>query len=223
MADLNTEKLNQEINKITATGKDALALKLDVSDPDSWQKVVEGTIKQFGKIDILVNVAGISNFKDIFQTSVSDWNKIISVDAKGTFLGMKTVAPKMKTNGKGSIVNTSSLAALVAGYGAGDSIAYTAAKGAVSSMTRQAAYKFSKDHIRVNAVCPGPIFTPISMQYGLKSRENEGKIYKNHVMLPPYVGEPKDIAYAFLYFASDESKFVTAESLNVDGGWAENA
>ena len=111
-ADLNTDNLNKEINKITETGKDALAERLDVSDADSWQKVVDDTIKQFGKIDILVNVAGISNFKDIFQTKISDWNKIISVDATGTFLGMKTVAPKMQKNGKGSIVNTASVAAL---------------------------------------------------------------------------------------------------------------
>jgi len=219
--DVTTGALEQVVAGIVADGGDAIAVTLDVSKPEAWQAAVDKTIERYGKIDILINNAGIHTAKGLLECDMDNWNKVISINAAGVWLGMKTVIPHMQANGGGSIVNTSSIAALIGGPDAdANDVAYSASKGAVRAMTKHAAQFFAKDDIRVNSIHPGGIFTGMARAAtGFTTREQMGALFQGQAaVLKPYVGEPLDIAYAYLYLASDESKFVTGEELVVDGG-----
>ncbi len=214
--------LQERVNEIVANGGEAIALKLDVSSPESWKAVVDATISKYGKIDILVNNAGIHIAKGILEAELDDWEKVMSINSTGVWLGMKSVIPHMQKNGQGSIVNTASIAAIIGGISDGHGAAYSASKGAVRALTKHAAQWFAKDQIRVNSVHPGAIFTGMVEKAGIKSQVEMGTHYKNLAPLSPHAGESMDIANAYLYLASDESKFVTGIELTVDGGWISN-
>ncbi|GAK39217.1 SDR family NAD(P)-dependent oxidoreductase [Paenibacillus shunpengii] len=220
--DVVQDVLQEKVNEIIASGGDAVALKLDVSNPESWNVVVEETIAKYGKIDILVNNAGIHIAKGILDAEVTDWNKVMDINTSGVWLGMKAVIPHMQKNGKGSIVNTSSIAGIIGGIADAQGAAYSASKGAVRSLTKHAAQWFGKDNIRVNSVHPGAIFTGMVEKAGIKSQVEMGENYKNLAPLPPHAGEAMDIAHAYLFLASDEAKFITGVELPVDGGWTSN-
>ncbi|MFC4323715.1 SDR family NAD(P)-dependent oxidoreductase [Litchfieldia salsa] len=200
---------------------DILALELDVTSEEQWRIARERVIKEFGKIDILINNAGVSVHKSLLEEDLEGWNKAISINLTSVWLGMKTVIPYMQQNGKGSVVNCVSLAALVGGADSG-AAAYSAAKGGVRSLTKHAAINFAKDKIRVNSVFPGAILTGAVRKHGVTSQEQLGKAFQNIIPLPPHAGEESDIANAYLFLASDESKFITGEELVVDGGWSSN-
>ena len=223
LTDVVENKLNKAAKEIEDAGGKATAIKLDVTDPAGWKNVADRTVELYGKIDILVNNAGIHVAKGIVDTDMETWNKVMNIDSTSVWLGMKTVIPFMQKNGGGSIVNTSSIGALVGGTATGFSAAYSAAKGAVRSLTKFAAQEFGKDYIRVNSVHPGSTFTGMAEEAGLKSKEEMGQAYEGKAALPPYVADAADIGYAYLYLASDESKFVTGEELVVDGGWTTNS
>lgn len=216
--DLQFEDLKKGVKEITEKGGTAVALEHDVSKVEDWHKVINETLETFEKIDILVNNAGIFVPKGILETDLELWNKIIRVNATSQFLGMKAVIPHMQQNGKGSIINISSIAALLGGDADGGGAAYSASKGAVRSITKHAAQRFAKDQIRVNSIHPGAIYTGMveSENY---SYEDAARDMKANVPLSPYIGEPKDIAYGALYLASDESRYVTGIELVIDGGW----
>ena len=218
LTDISEEALNNAAQEIEATGGDVLALTLDVSSPESWQRVVAEVVAKWGTIDILVNNAGIALAKGLLETELDEWNKVFAINTTGTWLGMKNVIPVMQTAGKGSIVNVSSLAAIISGAADGGGAAYSGSKGAVRSLTKHAANYFGKDSIRVNSVHPGPVFTGMAISMG-RTRESAQAANEALVPLPPHLGEPLDIAYGMLYLASDEAKFVTGEELIVDGGW----
>ncbi|MBN2981018.1 SDR family NAD(P)-dependent oxidoreductase [Cohnella algarum] len=220
--DVAVEALQQRVNEIVANGGEAIALRLDVSSPESWNSVVEETVAKYGKIDILINNAGIHIAKGVLDADVPDWNKVMDINTTGVWLGMKAVIPHMQKNGKGSIVNTSSIAAIIGGMADAQGAAYSASKGAVRSLTKHTAQWFAKDNIRVNSVHPGAVFTGMVEKAGIKSQAEMGEHYKNHAPLPPHAGEPMDIANAYLFLASDESKFITGIELPVDGGWISN-
>jgi NAD(P)-dependent dehydrogenase (short-subunit alcohol dehydrogenase family) len=198
---------------------DIAALPLDVSSEEQWKAVCEHAIDTFGKIDILINNAGVSFHKTLLEEDLEGWNKTIALNLTSVWLGMKSVIPYMQKNGKGSIVNCVSLSAIV---GAADNgaAAYCAAKGGVRSLSKHAAVNFAKDNIRVNSVYPGAIFTGAARKHGVTSQEQLGQAFTSLIPLPPHAGEAYDIANAYLYLASDESKFVTGEELIVDGGWS---
>ncbi|MGH2318604.1 SDR family NAD(P)-dependent oxidoreductase [Planococcus sp. SE5232] len=217
--DVVTDALEEKVNEIKLNGGEAIALRLDVSQPDSWKEVIEKTIETYGKIDILVNNAGIHIAKGILEAEMDDWNKVMAINSTGVWLGMQAVIPHMQKNGGGSIVNTSSIAAILGGMGDGHGAAYSASKGAVRALTKHAAQWFGKDNIRVNSVHPGAIYTGMVEKAGIKSREEMGTNYEGRSALPPYAGEALDIANAYLYLASDESKYVTGLEMVVDGGW----
>ena len=213
--DVQAELLESEMNALNA-GNNILAMPLDVSSEEGWKIVVQRTMEQFGKIDILVNNAGIVIHKGILETELKDWNKVLSINTTGTFLGIREVIPHMQTNGGGSIVNMSSIAALISGEsGDAGAAAYSASKGAVRSFTKHVAQHFAKYNIRSNSIHPGPIYTPIMKNVGV-DLETAKKL--GNVPLPPHIGEPDDIAYGALYLASDEAKFVTGDELVIDGG-----
>jgi len=217
--DVQLELLQKEVSAIKDSGgEDIIAMELDVRSPESWKAVVDKTIQKFGKIDILVNNAGIHIAKGILESEVEDWDKVMAINTTGVFLGMKSVIPYMQKNGQGSIINISSIAALVGGASDGGGAAYSASKGAVRSLTKHAAQNFAKDKIRVNSIHPGAIYTPLMEKTGI-SHEGAVEHFKNDYPLPPHVGAPEDIAYGVLYLASDESRFVTGEELVIDGGF----
>ncbi|MHB8628826.1 MAG: SDR family NAD(P)-dependent oxidoreductase [Aggregatilineales bacterium] len=217
--DIVFDILKNEVKAITDNGGDAIALKLDVASPESWKSVVEQTIGTYGKIDILVNNAGIFVPKGILEEELDGWNKLMSINCTGMWLGMKAVIPYMQQNGKGSIINCSSVAGIIGGAADAGGAAYSASKGAVRAMTKHAAQWFAKDNIRVNSVHPGAVFTGITRAAGIATREELGRLFRSETPLAPHAGEPLDIAYGYLYLASDESKFVTGEELIIDGGW----
>lgn len=217
--DVVFDVLEKEVAQIVKDGGDVIALRLDVSSEESWKDIIDKTIQRYGKIDILVNNAGIHVPKGILEETLDGWNKLMSINCTGVWLGMKMVIPHMQKNGKGSIINCSSVAGIIGGDADGHGAAYSASKGAVRSMSKHAAQHFAKDNIRVNSVHPGAIFTGMTRGLGIQSLEAMAQYDNGNTPLPPHTGEPMDIAYGYLYLASDESKFVTGEELVIDGGW----
>ncbi|MBU8918612.1 glucose 1-dehydrogenase [Bacillus sp. FJAT-29953] len=209
--DIKEDALTEVINKIKADGGDAIGLKHNVASEEEWKHVIEETINHYGKIDILVNNAGIATPKTIATMGMDEWDKVMDVNLSGCVLGMKYVIPEMKNAGGGSLINISSIGGIV---GMAGTSPYTAAKGALRSLTKAAAVEFSKDKIRVNSVHPGIIETPMT-----KESFNEALQYYQTFTQLPYFGKPEDVAYGVLYLASDEARFVTGSELVIDGGW----
>ncbi|MGO3885439.1 MAG: SDR family NAD(P)-dependent oxidoreductase [Mycetocola sp.] len=216
--DVATDAVREVADAIVAEGGQASAYALDVASPESWASVVDATVEEFGTVDILVNNAGIHIAKGILEAELDDWNRVMAVNTTGVWLGMKSVIPHMQRAGSGSIVNVSSIAAIVGGESDAGGAAYSASKGAVRSLTKHAAQWFAADGIRVNSVHPGSVFTGMAAQAGF-TKETMGEQLGANVPLPPHVGDPSDIAYGMLYLASDEAKYVTGEELVIDGGW----
>lgn len=216
------EALQARVDEINADGGDAIALKLDVSDEVSWKDVVAKAVEQYGTVNVLVNNAGIHMPKGVLDAELDDWNKVMAINTTGVWLGMKHVIPHMQEAGGGSIINTSSIAGIVGGVPDAGGAAYSASKGAVRSLTKHVAQWFGKDNIRANSVHPGSIYTGMVEKAGIKSQEEMGSNYKDLVPLAPHAGEAMDIANAYLYLASDESKYVTGTEHVVDGGWISN-
>ncbi|MWV43203.1 glucose 1-dehydrogenase [Paenibacillus sp. HJL G12] len=209
--DLNENVLNEVIQEITNNGGEAIGLKQNVASEEEWKHVVEETVKQYGKVDILVNNAGVSSTMTIANLEMEQWNKVLDINLNGCMLGMKYAIPEMQKNGSGSVINISSIGGIV---GMAGSSAYTAAKGALRSISKAAAVEFSKESIRVNSVHPGIIETPMTAP----SFKDATPFYKTFTQLP-YFGKPEDVAYGVLFLASDESRFMTGAELVIDGGW----
>ncbi len=187
--------------------------RTDVSDEDSVAAAIAVAHSEFGQLDIVFNNAGVGGaFGEITDLTVEDWDYTFAVLVRGVFLGMKYGARQMKSQGwGGSIINTASVAGLTGG---GGPLCYSAAKAAVVNLTRAASFELAPHRIRVNAICPGGILTPLVHQ---------GKVVKGTAHLAtfqpwPDIGMPENIAGAALFLASEDSTFVTGEALVVDGG-----
>jgi NAD(P)-dependent dehydrogenase (short-subunit alcohol dehydrogenase family) len=204
-------KLEAEIN---ATGGEALFVRLDVTREADWQKAVEATLNRFGKLDVLVNNAGISGRGRVEDTAVEEWDRVMEVNAKGVFLGTKVAIPAMRKGGGGSIINISSQLGLVGTDHS--SPQYQASKGAVRLLTKATAIQYAKEGIRANSVHPGPIVTP--MTEAARADPERYQLMLSRIPLGCY-GQPEDVAYGVLYLASDESRWVTGSELVIDGGW----
>ena len=201
-------KLEAEIND---SGGKALFVRLDVTNESEWRSAIESAVRTFGKLDVLVNNAAIIRTERVLETTVQIWDDVMSVNAKGVFLGTKSAIPEMRKVGGGSIVNISSGAGIT---GSQQNAAYHASKGAVRIFTKAAAIQYAKDNIRVNSVHPGPIETAM-----LSAARSEEAIRERLVDTPlGRVGRPEEVAYGVLYLASDESSFVTGSELVIDGG-----
>lgn len=217
-ADISVTALGTEVEAIVAKGGSAVAAELDVSSPDAWKSVIDQTLAEYGRIDILINNAGIHRREGILEAELDDWNLVLSVNLTSVWLGMKAVIPEMQKQGGGSIVNISSIAGIVGGLSDAGGAAYSASKGGVRSLTKHAAQWFAKDSIRVNSIHPGSVFTGMAAAAG-KTKESMAAAYGDNIPLPPHIGEPEDIAHGMLYLASDEAKYITGEELIIDGGW----
>jgi len=199
-------------------GPPHLFAALDVTDEAGWARVVDDTVRAFGRLDILVNGAGVGVVADLEHTTLAQWRFVNAVNSDGVFLGCREAFRAMRAAGGGSIVNISSVAGLV---GDGDLAAYCASKGAVRLLTKSVALSGARRgaNIRCNSVHPGFIATPmvdaLAAGYPDPAAARERLANANPVRR---IGEPDDVAHLVLYLASDESKFVTGAELVVDGG-----
>ena len=193
---------------------------LDVSQEDDWRRAVAETLRLYGKLNVLVNNAGITLGHDIEETTLDEWNHLMAINATGVFLGMKHAIAAMKANGEQcSIINRSSIDGQVGEAGL---FAYCASKGAVTVMTKSAALATgAKGYtIRVNSVHPGYVHTPLTRKdrdFGLTPEAYFEKVGAQHPI--GFIGQPIDIALLDLYLASDESRWVTGAEFTIDGGW----
>ena len=211
---LEKEGQRPEAEIIDSGGK-GIFIHLDVASEKSWEKAISTTIDKFGKLNILVNNAGVSGRALIEDTSVEEWDRIMDVNAKGTFLGTKAALPELKKADGASIINISSQLGIV-GSDLGVSAAYQASKGAVRLLTKATALEYASEGIRCNSVHPAPVNTELTAV----SRENPEVFAKTKSNIPMgRFAEPMEIAKAVLYLASDESSFMTGSELVVDGGW----
>lgn len=210
--DRQEEKLKLWVDKAKAEGLKIESIKHDVTSESDWQQVIDKALTLYGRIDILVNNAGVfPGFTDCEQTTKELWDNVIAINLTGPFLGCKLCIPHIRKAGGGAIVNIASIAGLVGGNG----VAYTASKGGLRLLTKDLAVTFAKDKIRVNAICPGAVLTPMTEE--LLANPDMKETIKN--MSPQgRVADPMEIAWGVLYLASDESSFVTGADLAIDGG-----
>ncbi len=207
------------VNEICLTGGTAGYWHLDVSNEQEVQDVTRMVKTKFGPISVLVNNAAVSGVtKPTHEISAEEWEDLMNINVKGVFFCTKHVLPQMIDAGTGSVINLSSIYGIM---GASDIPLYHASKGAVRSMSRADAMIYASKGIRVNSVQPGFIWTPFVQNY-LKTHGNIEAGRKAFDALNPLgnVGEPDDIAYGVIYFASEESKFVTGTELIIDGGYS---
>jgi 3(or 17)beta-hydroxysteroid dehydrogenase len=214
VADVLEAEGKQVADKIAAAGGQARFVKLDVTSEAEWEAAVKAAVSAFGKLDVLVNNAGISGTYDADMLSSAAWDKVMSINAKGVFLGMKHVIPLMKQAGGGAIVNISSISGFVGQDGV--HMAYNASKGAVRIMTKTAAVQFAPDGIRVNSVHPG--FMP-PMRTSKTSADPEWRAKMLAAVPMKRAGRVEEVAYAVLFLASDEASYITGTELVVDGGY----
>lgn len=211
IGDIQSEKARAVVTAIESEGGAAAFIHLDVTDTKSWDSAVADAVARFGGLTTLVNNAGIFHAGGIVDESKDGWDRMIAINQTGVFLGMKAAAPALLASGNAAIVNVSSLYGLI---GSPSAISYHASKAAVRIMGKAGALEFAKRGIRVNTIFPGQIKTPI---LGDISPEQDQAIKASIPM--GIVGDPMDVAYASLYLASDEAKYVSGAELWVDGAW----
>jgi NAD(P)-dependent dehydrogenase (short-subunit alcohol dehydrogenase family) len=197
-----------------ATGGEFVAA--DVSDEDQVRELFDGVAARHGRVDVAFNNAGISPPEDdsILTTSLDAWRRVQEINLTSVYLCCKYALPHMQRQGKGSIINTASFVAILGA--ATSQISYTASKGGVLALSRELGVQFARDGIRVNALCPGPINTPLLQELFAKDPERAARRLV-HVPMGRF-GEPEEIAAAVAFLASDDSSFVTASQFLVDGG-----
>ena len=206
----------ETVDLIRADGGEATFVKVDVSKEADAKAMVDHAVATYGRLDCLYNNAGVMPEADhsVIDTEVDVWDQVMAVNVRGVFLGCKYAIPAMEASGGGSIVNIASFVALLGCSVPQD--AYTASKGAVLSLTRSLAVQFGPSGIRTNAICPGPVETPLLMELFAKDPAKAARRYV-HIPMGRF-GRPEEIADAVVFLASDESSFVTATTFLVDGG-----
>lgn len=215
VTDVNEAQGLETAQLILDTGGIAVFHQHDVASAADWARVVEASIDQFGRVDVLVNNAGVLTLAMLEKTDETIWDWHMNVNAKSVFLGCKHILPAMKLSKAGSIVNISSLYALV---GAPDAIAYSASKGAVRAFSRAAATELHTYGIRVNAVFPGVISTPMTAPVLTGDPAIAKEILGTTIL--ERAAKPEEVSSAVLFLASDESSFMTGSEIVVDGGFS---
>ncbi len=214
VADLLEDDGRRVAAEIVAANGAAVFHRLDVSSETEWKAAIEATLAAYGRLDILVNDAGLSGsaVEDLFDTAA--WDQLMAVNARGVFLGMKFAIPIMKAQGGGSIVNISSISGITGQHGV--HVAYNASKGAVRTLTKAAAVQHGADNIRVNSVHPG-LMPPMRSSGRTADPEVRAKMLRQVPM--GRAGRAEEVANAVLFLASDEASYITGAELCVDGGY----
>ena len=217
IADVLEDEGRQTEAEINETGGDAIFVRLDVTQQSEWDAAVARAIQEFGKLDIVVNNAGIAMVNSIEDTSVEAWDRVMDINAKGVFFGTKAAIAQMKAQGTGgSIINISSVSGII-GQNSVNAV-YNASKGAVRIFSTSAAVQHAAEGIRVNTIHPGPIETPMTAA-GRANAERLGEytVAENNPM--GRYGKPEEVAHGALFLASDESSYVTGSEIVIDGGF----
>jgi len=210
VADVNLEKAAETAKEVEATGRGAMAVNVDVTRLGDVENMVESAIGRFGRIDILINNAGIARDKLILRMTEEDWDAVLDVNLKGTFNCTKAIIKHMSKQRSGKIVN---IASVVGEMGNAGQANYSASKAGVIGLTKTIAREFSQRGINVNAIAPGYIQTPMTDVLPDKAKEELKR------MIPmERLGQPEDVAYAVLFLVSEGSSYVTGQVLNVNGG-----
>ncbi len=215
IAEINLENANKISQEIDSSGGKSTVAKINVSDPISFERLINEVVSNEGRIDVLVNNAGIGNEKMVktAEHTLEDWDKVIAVNQSGVFYGMKYAIQQMLKQGHGNIVNVASLAGLKA---SGKNLAYSASKFAVVGMTKSAALEYARKNIRINCVCPG--YTHSALLDGVfEANEKMREQFLNYIPMRRY-GKPEEIAEAIIWLASDKTGFITGQSITLDGG-----
>jgi NAD(P)-dependent dehydrogenase (short-subunit alcohol dehydrogenase family) len=216
VADVTEPAARSVVDELKATGADAVAVVADVSKEADAKRMVDETVAAYGRVDVLYNNAGIMPEADhsVIDTAVDDWDRVMAVNVRGVFLGCKYAIPKMLEQGSGSVINISSFVALIGCSNPQD--AYTASKGAVLALTKSLAVQFAPGGVRTNAICPGPVETPLLMDWLVKDEEAKRiRLARNPT---GRFGKPEEIVSMAIYLASDESKWTNGAAMVVDGG-----
>jgi NAD(P)-dependent dehydrogenase (short-subunit alcohol dehydrogenase family) len=210
VCDIDDVRGAQVVDSIRASGGRAIYVHLDVSDEAQWEVAVAAVLAEFGRIDVLVNNAGIPDWEPLEEESLATYMRTIEVNQVGTWLGMKHCAAALKASGAGAVVNISSIFGVSGGFG-GVSPGYHSSKGAVRTLTKTAALGWAKDNVRVNSIHPGVIVTPLI----------DGMDRAGLLAITPLgrLGEPEEVAEAIAFLAGPASSFITGAELNVDGGF----
>jgi NAD(P)-dependent dehydrogenase (short-subunit alcohol dehydrogenase family) len=215
VADVDTDAVRDTAESITDAGGQVMAVAVDVADEWQVADMVAGAVGTFGGLHVLFNNAGIFPGDDggVLDTPPATWDRVMQVNLKGVWLGCRAAVPAMIDSGGGSIVNVASFVALMGAATA--QVAYTASKGGVLAFTRELAVEYARRGIRANAVCPGPIETPLLAELLSDPVRRQRRLV--HIPMGR-LGRPEEIARAALFLASDESSFMTGSALVVDGG-----
>ncbi|MEU3627049.1 3-oxoacyl-ACP reductase [Amycolatopsis coloradensis] len=208
--------ISAEAGKAAADEVGGLFVRADVTDAEQVETLFQTTVDTFGSVDVAFNNAGISPPEDdsILTTGIDAWEKVQKVNLTSVYLCCKAVLPQMRRQGKGSIINTASFVAVLGA--ATSQISYTASKGGVLAMSRELGVQFARENIRVNALCPGPVNTPLLKELFAKDPERAARRLV-HVPVGRFA-EPEEIAGAVAFLASDDASFITASQFLVDGG-----
>jgi NAD(P)-dependent dehydrogenase (short-subunit alcohol dehydrogenase family) len=215
VADLNSQAGEATISEIAAAGGRAVFQHTDVSSESDIKSMIERAVKEFGRLDITYNNAGIGGATGrLDEITAADWDKTFAILTRAVFLGIKYSIEPMRKAGGGSIISTASVAGL---KGVAGLHAYSAAKAAVVNLTESAAIELGHDRIRVNCICPGGIVTPLVYR-GMRGGEEEARKNMARTQPIPRAGRPEDIAAMALFLASDEAEWITGTAMVVDGG-----
>jgi NAD(P)-dependent dehydrogenase (short-subunit alcohol dehydrogenase family) len=214
--DVTEEMAESAATDVRDGGGQATAVAADVSREDQARRMVDHAVATYGRVDVLYNNAGIMPAADhsVIDTDVETWDKVMAVNVRGVFLGCKYAIPRMVEGGAGSIINVASFVAILGCSVPQD--AYTASKGAVLALTRSLAVQFAPQGVRSNAISPGPIETPLLMDWLVKDEEAKRiRLARNPT---GRFGKPEEIVYAAMYLASDESRWTNGANFVIDGG-----
>ena len=209
LADVERPRLDEVVEALVAKGISVVARRVDVAVAEQVDELVEFAITSFGRLDVVINNAGISLFGHVTEITPEQWHRVMSVDVDSVFYASRAALPHLITT-RGCIVNTCSISGLLGDYGL---VAYNTAKGAVANLTRSLAIDHAPDGVRVNSVCPGGVATP--MLAGMLERF--GEEYERLVPMGR-AAQPREIAAAIAFLASDDASYITGHNLVVDGG-----
>ncbi|MDP5092357.1 MAG: SDR family oxidoreductase [Polaribacter sp.] len=214
VADINVENAQKVADEIVTNQGNARPIKANVAKFEDVEKLINKTVSEFGKIDVLVNNAGIGpSYLKTHEATLRDWDRVIAVNQTGVFYGMKLALQQFLTQGYGNIVNIASLAGLKASP---NNISYSASKFAVVGMTKSAAMEYATKNIRINAVCPGYTESALLNQL-LDAKPEMDAILKSVIPMKRF-GKSDEIAEAVLWLASDKTQFITGQTITLDGG-----